>query len=288
MDNKRGKCINFGNDCSVADRLQIVELGVTEDFVCPECGNDLIEDVKPPPPIWPKILIGVALLAGIGFGVYWLITRPKAEKPEIVKGTGTETKGEEVIVEVSISLNKRTISLREGRSETLTATVLPENVANKDVEWTSSDASIARVNNGSVTAVKAGKATITATSKADPTKSAVCEVTVTVPSETTQCPAQPCPSEAETISFSVGRYTGPKSWSSSLCKCIPNGESRGRMEYTRTTQLSLQGGGTIVAEEGWSLTGVWRNGNVVNGRLSDKDGNQVGGALINTVNHPLD
>ncbi len=76
----------------------------------------------------------------------------------------------------SITLNKTTLSLVEGDSETLVATVKPDNASNKTVTWTSSDDSIATVNeNGKVTAIKEGYATITA--KAED-KTAECQVTV--------------------------------------------------------------------------------------------------------------
>ena len=44
---------------------------------------------------------------------------------------------------------------------TLTATVKPDNVADKTVAWTSNNKAVATVNNGVVTAVAAGTATIT-------------------------------------------------------------------------------------------------------------------------------
>lgn len=75
----------------------------------------------------------------------------------------------------SVSLNKTTLTLTEGESEVLTATVKPDNATDKTVTWSSSDASVAKVENGKVTAVKAGSATISA--KAGD-KSATCTVTV--------------------------------------------------------------------------------------------------------------
>lgn len=69
------------------------------------------------------------------------------------------------IVKVDIvSLNKTTDSLAVGETDTLTAIIRPDNAANKDVIWTSSDPTVATVDNtGKVTAVSNGIATITAT-----------------------------------------------------------------------------------------------------------------------------
>ena len=67
-----------------------------------------------------------------------------------------------------------------GATETLTATVNPDEAANKNVTWTSSDESVATVVNGVVTAVKSGTATITVTTE-DGGYTDTCTVTVTIP-----------------------------------------------------------------------------------------------------------
>ena len=76
-----------------------------------------------------------------------------------------------------VSLNKSSMTLTEGGSETLTATVAPSNATNTGVSWSSSNTGVATVNGGQVTAVKAGTATITVTT-ADGNKTATCSVTV--------------------------------------------------------------------------------------------------------------
>ena len=76
-----------------------------------------------------------------------------------------------------VSLNHSTLELLEGESTTLSATILPEKATNKNVIWTSSDTSVIIVDNGKVTAIKEGTATITVTTE-DGNKSATCEVTV--------------------------------------------------------------------------------------------------------------
>ena len=81
----------------------------------------------------------------------------------------------ETILATGITLDKTTAEMTEGETLTLTATVTPEDATDKTVTWTSSDETIATVANGVVTALKAGKATITA--KAGEV-SATCELTV--------------------------------------------------------------------------------------------------------------
>ena len=86
----------------------------------------------------------------------------------------------EIVPVSQITLNKAETSISVGNSETLTATVAPENAANKALKWASSDEDVATVApDGTVTAVKAGAATITATAADGSGKSAVCKVTVT-------------------------------------------------------------------------------------------------------------
>ena len=77
-----------------------------------------------------------------------------------------------------VTLNKSSLSLMVGDSETLVATVEPTNADNLDVEWDSSDADVADVDSsGLVTAVATGSATITVTTD-DGGFTASCTVTV--------------------------------------------------------------------------------------------------------------
>lgn len=92
---------------------------------------------------------------------------------------------EELDDEIGITLDKTSIELMKSSSVKLTATVTPWGTPDESVTWTSSDESVATVNeNGIVTGVDKGTATITATANADPTKSASCEVTVSTVSLT--------------------------------------------------------------------------------------------------------
>ena len=80
-----------------------------------------------------------------------------------------------VIEATSVSLNKKTLELVEGASETLVATVEPAN-CNQEAQWTSSKPDIATVDStGKVVGKAEGTATITVTVGA---KTDTCEVTV--------------------------------------------------------------------------------------------------------------
>ena len=105
--------------------------------------------------------------------VFGLVACDNNENPNENGNNGTQT----VVVE-SVTLNKTELTLEVGGEETLTATVAPDNATDKTVTWSSDNAAVATVENGKVTAVSAGSATITATAG---DKSATCTVTVNAP-----------------------------------------------------------------------------------------------------------
>lgn len=83
------------------------------------------------------------------------------------------------IVDVTgVSLNKSAISIENGNTYDLVATVLPVYATNQNVIWETSNADAATVANGVVTGVSAGSATITAKTE-DGDFTATCVVTVT-------------------------------------------------------------------------------------------------------------
>ena len=127
--------------------------------------------------------------------IAWASTNPKVAK---VNGNGKVTavgKGNCTIVAKSgdnrtqkckihvmipvktIKLNKTSMKLFAGKSETLKTTVTPSGVDKKDFTWTSSNTKIAKVNtSGKVTGVSKGTCTITV--KAPNGKKSTCKVTV--------------------------------------------------------------------------------------------------------------
>ena len=119
-----------------------------------------------------------------------------------------------------VNLNKTSLSLTVGGTDTLTAKVEPSNATNKGVTWNSSAPGVATVDtNGKVTAVSVGTATITATVDG---KSATCTVTV-------EKPYTPPPYIPPTYAVTVPETTG------GTVEVSPSRASSGR-RVTITTQ----------------------------------------------------
>ncbi len=79
-----------------------------------------------------------------------------------------------------VTLNRKALSMTEtGQTRTLMATVLPENADNQNVTWSSNNPAVATVENGVVTAVGEGMATITVTTE-DGSFTSECTVTVAI------------------------------------------------------------------------------------------------------------
>ena len=146
----------------------------------------------------------------------------------------------EIVPVSQITLNKAETSISVGNSETLTATVAPENAANKALIWASSDEDVATVApDGTVTAVKVGTATITATATDGSGKSATCKVTVT--DGTT--PSQP---GGSTGGSSGGSSSGGGGGSSSTTPTKP--ETVTKPDGTKVETVTKPDGTTVKTE----------------------------------------
>ena len=126
---------------------------------------------------------------GSGFGTSSVILTPTANSVVIsMPGTSGHWRFSQIVVSyqstgggtvsvTGVTLNTATAEIEVGGSCALTALVAPSNATNKAVTWTSTDETVATVSNGTVTGLKAGTTTITATT-ADGGKTASCAVTV--------------------------------------------------------------------------------------------------------------
>ena len=145
----------------------------------------------------------------------------------------------------SISLNKSTLSLTVGGTSNLIATVLPTNATNKNVDWSSSDSSVAIVDtNGNVVAVSTGTAVIFAITT-DGNKTATCIVTVT------ESGGQPNPVDA--IRIDQSSLTMIPGNTATLTATPDSGDMTGktiRWISGNTSVASVDSSGNIVAVAG--------------------------------------
>ncbi|MFI3231622.1 MAG: S-layer homology domain-containing protein, partial [bacterium] len=101
-----------------------------------------------------------------------------SNKAKITISSQDDDDSDEVAVK-SITLSKDTLSLKVSGTETLTFTINPSNATNQNVTWTSSNEKVAKVdNNGKITAIGVGSATISITTE-DGEKTDNCAVSVT-------------------------------------------------------------------------------------------------------------
>ena len=132
---------------------------------------------------WKHILCMSLLLTGIGLLYACEPEDNPADNPSEQEDPGSTTDpgtnpGTTTVSVTGVTLDQPTLSLEEGQSAQLTATIAPSDATNQKYSWTSSDEAVATVADGLVTAVKAGSATITVTTE-DGNFTATCEVTVT-------------------------------------------------------------------------------------------------------------
>ena len=109
-----------------------------------------------------------------------VITATANDGSEIEKSCNvTVSDGEKPVKVSGVTLEPTKHTMEAGGEVTLTATVMPETAANKNVTWSSSNAKVTSVDrNGVVRAVSAGTVVITVTT-VDGNKKASCQITVT-------------------------------------------------------------------------------------------------------------
>lgn len=146
------------------------------------------------------------------------------------------TKPDPAVAVTGISLNKTSLSLEAGQTETLEVSFEPENATDKTVTWDTSKEKVATVDKttGKVTAVAAGEAEITA--KTSNGKTATCTVTVGKPTVTG-------------LSFSrLGRTVDleDSSWELSVIVSPSGAQMDGEIKWSRVNQS-----GTSTKEATW-------------------------------------
>ncbi len=118
---------------------------------------------------------GNVVAVGEGTAVITIISKDNPEVRETVTVT-VKNPVEDVIIP------EESLELEIGEKDTIDVTVTPESATNKEVTYESSDEAVVKVDeNGNIEAVGEGTATITVTSKDDPTKKDTITVTVKKP-----------------------------------------------------------------------------------------------------------
>ncbi len=104
------------------------------------------------------------------------------EGEAVIYATYNDEKSNELQIKCIVKLDEITLDKNEievviGGEQKLVATVFPENATYKELKWTSSDESIATIENGIVKGKKEGKAVVTVT-EVNTNKEAKCNITV--------------------------------------------------------------------------------------------------------------
>ena len=112
----------------------------------------------------------------------------EAPKPTATPAPAKPTATPAPVKVSNVTVNPATVKLTsKGQNTQLSVSVLPSNAENKSIVWSTSNASVATVdNNGVVTAVANGNATITAAALDGSGKYAECSVVVEIPKENNQ------------------------------------------------------------------------------------------------------
>ena len=147
------------------------------------------------------------------------------------------------IAVTGVTLDKSTLSLQEGTTGNLVATVAPSNASYKAVSYESSDDTVATVDNtGKVTAVKAGTADITVESLADGSKTAKCTLTVTAkPTTTTTTTAKPTTTTTTTVAPTTTTTTTAKPTTTTTTTVAPTTTTTTTVAPTTTTTTTVEG-----------------------------------------------
>ena len=179
-----------------------------------------------------------------------------------------------------VSLDKTSVTVDEGASFTLNATVAPSNATNKAVTWASSNTAVATVSNGVVTAKAAGNANITVITQ-DGNKVATCAVTVKAiqvdpPVDETTITLEPADISTSYSSYAmekdgqvftvsnVRRYSSTLQFQRSNGYILNNDALPGLKSVTLETYSGRSFSGTLYS--GTEAASTMRSQSVVNGR----------------------
>ena len=252
---KKGICLNVGN-CDKANTKENITVQIGEDFICPDCGGELVEIKEPPfPPTWLKLVVGGIIVAGIAIAAYFLIFAGKDNPTE-------------VRIE-SIALDKTNIEMFVGEIDTLKVSLTPAVADTKNLEWHSEDTRIATIENGVIKALAKGEVVISIKDTQGET-SALCKIKVKT---TPILPPQDGGEGGKTsVSVKGGGYIGQ----------VKNGKPHGQgtLTYNNRTRISTRDMKERYAEAGQYIIGEFYEGELVQGKLFDKGNEPIESIIL--------
>lgn len=283
---KYGICTNRdkggeGTPCPKCESKEVQKVRGGQDFVCDECKEPL--RMVPPPKDGPNmkmiggIIAAVVVLGGAGIGIA-LSGGEKTEEQQVTDpddgieqvdgatdGDGMEV--EEVnVTDMTFMETAQDMKLKKSETKQLNIDCNPGN-ANETVTWKSGNEAVATVSpDGIVTAVAAGKATITAVADRSQTKAEI-EVTVSDGGSTSTV------TDGGSTSGIVTKDLGYAVYKGRMKNGLMNDES-GVLTFKTTHIIEPRDVKKREAKAGEKVVGIFEDGHLTTGTWYKSDGNK--------------
>ena len=283
---KYGICTNRdkggeGTPCPKCESKEVQKVRGGQDFVCDECKEPL--RMVPPPKDGPNmkmiggIIAAVVVLGGAGIGIA-LSGGEKTEEQQVTDpddgieqvdgatdGDGMEV--EEVnVTDMTFMETTQDMKLKKSETKQLNIDCNPGN-ANETVTWKSGNEAVATVSpDGIVTAVAAGKATITAVADRSQTKAEI-EVTVSDGGSTSTV------TDGGSTSGIVTKDLGYAVYKGRMKNGLMNDES-GVLTFKTTHIIEPRDVKKREAKAGEKVVGIFEDGHLTTGTWYKSDGNK--------------
>lgn len=290
---KYGICTNRdkggeGAPCPKCESKEVQKVRGGQDFVCDECNEPL--RMVPPPKEGPNmkmiggIIAAVVVLGGAGIGIA-LSTGDKTEEQQVIDTDDgieqvdgvTDDDGMEVeevnVTDMTFMETAQDMKLKKSETKQLNIDCNPGN-ANETVTWKSGNEAVATVSpNGIVTAVAAGKATITAVADRSQTKAEI-EVTVSDGGSTgTSTVTDGGASSGSATSGIVTKDLGYAVYKGRMKNGLMNDES-GVLTFKTTHIIEPRDVKKREAKAGEKVVGIFEDGHLTTGTWYKSDGNK--------------